>query len=171
MPWYALLLLATVCQRLAELVRTRRNAAWARTRDGVEHGRGHYPAMVALHTGLLVCCLAEPLLLHRPFLPALGWPMLALVLLAQAVRLWCMSTLGPRWTTRVVVLPGAPLVRTGPYRFLHHPNYAVVVVEVAALPLVHTAWVTAAVFSAANALLLTVRVRCENAALAAAAPA
>ncbi|MET7324575.1 isoprenylcysteine carboxylmethyltransferase family protein [Streptomyces sp. NPDC005549] len=171
MSWYALLVLAVAAERVAELVVARRNAAWTLARSGVEHGRGHYPVMVALHTGLLLCCLLEPLLADRPFVPALGWPMLALALLAQALRWWCIATLGPFWNTRVIVVPGARLVGAGPYRFLRHPNYVAVVVEVAALPLVHSAWLTAAVFSVANALLLTVRLRCENTALAQAAPA
>ncbi|MEU4983181.1 isoprenylcysteine carboxylmethyltransferase family protein [Streptomyces sp. NPDC021969] len=171
MPWYALLVLAVAVERVAELVVARRNAAWTLARAGVEHGRGHYPVMVALHTGLLACCLLEPLLADRPFLPALGWPMAALALVAQALRWWCIGTLGPYWNTRVIVVPGARLVGAGPYRFLRHPNYVAVVVEVAALPLVHSAWLTASVFTAANAMLLTVRLRCENTALAQAAPA
>ncbi|MCL7367237.1 MULTISPECIES: isoprenylcysteine carboxyl methyltransferase family protein [Streptomyces] len=171
MPWYVILLLAVAAERVAELVVARRNAAWTLARAGVEHGRGHYPVMVSLHTGLLVCCLLEPLLADRPFLPALGWPALALALLAQALRWWCIATLGPYWNTRVIVVPGARLVGAGPYRFLRHPNYVAVVVEVAALPLVHSAWLTATVFTAANAMLLTVRLRCENTALAQAAPA
>ncbi|PAZ12726.1 hypothetical protein CLM62_28510 [Streptomyces sp. SA15] len=171
MPWYTLLVLAVAAERVAELVVARRNAAWTLARAGVEHGRGHYPVMVALHTGLLGCCLLEPVLADRPFLPALGWPMLALAVLAQALRWWCITTLGPYWNTRVIVVPGARLVGAGPYRFLRHPNYVVVVVEVAALPLVHSAWLTATVFSVANAVLLAVRVRCENAALTQAVPA
>ncbi|MET9306083.1 isoprenylcysteine carboxylmethyltransferase family protein [Streptomyces cellulosae] len=171
MTWYTLLVLAEAAERLAELVVARRNAAWTRARDGVEHGRGHYPAMVVLHTGLLAGCLLEPLLAGRPFLPALGWPALALALLAQALRWWCITTLGPYWNTRVIVVPGARLVGAGPYRFLRHPNYVAVVVEGAALPLVHSAWITATVFTLADAVLLTVRIRCENAALTHAVPA
>ncbi|MGC5233335.1 isoprenylcysteine carboxyl methyltransferase family protein [Streptomyces albogriseolus] len=171
MTWYTLLVLAVAVERLAELVVARRNAAWTRARDGVEHGRGHYPVMVVLHTGLLAGCLLEPLLADRPFLPALGWPALALALLAQALRWWCITTLGPYWNTRVIVVPGARLVGGGPYRLLRHPNYVAVVVEGAALPLVHSAWVTATVFTLADAVLLTVRVRCENAALTRAVPA
>ncbi|MEW2632589.1 isoprenylcysteine carboxylmethyltransferase family protein [Streptomyces sp. NPDC048389] len=171
MPWYTLLVLAVAAERVGELVVARRNAAWTLARSGVEHGRGHYPAMVVLHTGLLACCLLEPVLAHRPFLPALGWPMLALVLLAQALRWWCITTLGRYWNTRVIVVPGTRLIDAGPYRFVRHPNYVAVVVEIAALPLVHSAWLTAALFTAANAVLLTVRIRCENAALTLAAPA
>jgi methyltransferase len=114
---------------------------------------------------LLLGCVVEVWALHRPFIAWLGWPMLALVVLSQALRWWCVRTLGPRWNTLVIVVPQAPLVRRGPYRWLHHPNYVAVVVEGVALPLVHTAWVTAACFTLANALLLTVRIRVENAAL------
>jgi len=127
--------------------------------------------MVVLHTGLLAGCLLEPLLADRPFLPGLGWPALALTLLAQVLRWWCITTLGPYWNTRVIVVPGARLVGAGPYRFLRHPNYVAVVVEGAALPLVHSAWITATVFTLADAVLLTVRIRCENAALSRAVPA
>ena len=171
MPWYTLLVLAVGAERVAELVVARRNAAWTRSRAGVEHGRGHYPVMVALHTALLGCCLLEPALAHRPFVPALAWPMLALTVLAQGLRWWCIGTLGPYWNTRVIVVPGARLVGAGPYRYLRHPNYVAVVVEIAALPLVHSAWLTATAFTLADALLLTVRVRCENAALTLAEPA
>ncbi|MFH9740684.1 isoprenylcysteine carboxyl methyltransferase family protein [Streptomyces roseolus] len=166
MFWYALLVLGVAAERVVELVVARRNTTWTFARAGVEHGSGHYPVMVFLHTALLVCCLLEPVLAHRPFLPALGWPMLALVLSSQALRWWCITTLGPYWNTRVIVVPGTRPIDTGPYRFVRHPNYAAVVVEVAALPLVHSAWLSAVVFSAANAVLLTVRLRCENAALA-----
>ncbi len=122
--------------------------------------------MVVLHIGLLVACVLEPLLLDRPFIPALGWPMLAAVLAAQALRWWCIGTLGPQWNTRVVVIPGAARVVAGPYRWLPHPNYVAVVIEGFALPLVHTAWLTATVFTVLNALLLRTRLRVENAALA-----
>jgi methyltransferase len=166
---YTVLVLLVAAERLAELVTARRNAAWSRRRSGTEYGRGHYPVMVALHTGLLAGCLAEVWLAHRPFVPALGWPMLALAAGAQALRWWCVATLGPRWNTRVIVVPGLALVGAGPYRFFGHPNYVAVVVEGCALPLVHGAWLTAAAFTLLNLPLLAVRVRCENAALAAAA--
>ncbi len=162
---YYLLILAVAVERLAELVVSKRNARWAMSRGGREYGLRHYPVMVVIHTLLLVGCVAEVWLLHRPFLPWLGWPMLALVVAAQALRWWCITTLGHRWNTRVIVVPDAPLVNAGPYRWLHHPNYVAVVVEGVALPLVHTAWVTALCFTVANAWLLTVRIRVENAAL------
>ncbi|MEO8517601.1 MAG: isoprenylcysteine carboxyl methyltransferase family protein [Dermatophilaceae bacterium] len=164
MSLYVALILAVAAERLLELVVSKRNLTWARTHGGREYGFGHYPFMVFLHTGLLVACLVEAG--HRPFIPALGWPMFALVLLAQALRWWCITVLGPRWNTRIVVVPGLPLVDRGPYRWMRHPNYVAVVVEGIALPLVHTAWITALVFTVVNAGLLRVRISAENLALA-----
>ena len=152
-------------ERLAELVVSKRHAAWAFSRGGVERGQSHYPFMVLLHTGLLVGAAVEVWVADRPFLPALGWSMLAVVLLSQALRWWCIATLGNQWNTRVIVVPGLPLVRRGPYRLVPHPNYVAVVAEGLALPLVHTAWVTALVFTVANAALLGERIRVENQAL------
>jgi methyltransferase len=167
MIWYTLLIVAVGLERLAELVVSKRNARWSIEHGGVETGQGHYPVMVVLHTGLLLGCLAEVWLLRPPFLPVLGSAMLALVLASQALRWWCIATLGRQWNTRVIVVPGLPRVTGGPYRFFSHPNYVAVVVEGFALPLVHTAWITALVFSACNAVLLTARIRTENRALAA----
>jgi methyltransferase len=152
-------------ERLAELVLSRRNAAWSAQRGGVEHGAGHYPAMVALHTGFLVAMLVEAWVRRPEVPPSLAWSMLLLVVLAQALRWWCIATLGPQWNTRVIVVPGLAPVSCGPYRFLAHPNYVAVAIEGVALPLVHGAWVVAAVFTIANAALLTVRIRVEDAAL------
>jgi methyltransferase len=153
-------------ERVAELVVSVRNAAWSRARGGVETGQGHYPFMVVLHTGLLVGALVEAWV-RRPGVPSpLAWSMLALVLASQALRWWCITTLGPRWNTRVIVVPGLAPVRSGPYRLLSHPNYVAVVVEGIALPLVHAAWITALVFTVLNAGLLAVRIRAEDAALA-----
>lgn len=163
---YTLLILAVAGERLVELVVSKRHARWALANGGREYGRGHYPYMVALHTALLAGCLAEVWLLDRPFLPWLGWPMLALVLASQALRWWCVATLGPRWNTLVIVVPGLPLVDRGPYRWLRHPNYLAVVVEGIALPLVHTAWLTALIFTLLNFAVLAVRIRVEDAALA-----
>ncbi|WP_167098085.1 isoprenylcysteine carboxyl methyltransferase family protein [Mycobacterium sp. DL592] len=166
MIWYVLLLAAVALERLAELVVSRRNLAWSRERGGVEFGASHYPVMVVLHTALLLGCLVEVLAAHRPFLPALGWPMLAIVVAAQGLRWWCITTLGPQWNTRVVVVPGAPRVSGGPYRYFSHPNYVAVVAEGIALPLVHSAWITALVFTVLNAALLRTRIQTENTALA-----
>jgi methyltransferase len=162
--WYLVLLLAVAAERVAELVVSQRNLAWSRARSGVEFGARHYPFMVVLHVGLLVGCLIEAS--RRSFLPVLGWPMLAVVLASQGLRWWCIATLGRQWNTRVVIVPGAGRVGGGPYRWLNHPNYLAVVLEGAALPLVHSAWLTALVFTALNAALLRVRIGVENRALA-----
>ena len=164
---FLVLILAVGLERVAELVVSERNRRWSLARGGVETGAGHYPPMVLLHTGLLVGALVEVLVTDRPFLGWLGWPMLALALGAQALRWWCIATLGRQWCTRVVVVPGLGAVTGGPYRLLRHPNYLAVVVEGFALPLVHTAWVTAAVFTVLNAVLLRVRIRTEEQALTA----
>lgn len=165
MAWYALLIALVAAERLAELIVSRRNQRWSRQRGGVEFGANHYAPMVVLHTGLLAGAVAEAALGDRPFVPAMGWTMLGLVVTAQGLRWWCIATLGPRWNTRVIVVPGGARIGGGPYRWLAHPNYVAVVVEGFALPLVHTAWITAVVFTVLNAALLSVRIRVENNAL------
>ena len=120
--WYTILVAATAVMRLVELSVARRNLRWARERGGVETGAGHYPVMVALHTALLVGCVVEVWAADRPFLPWLGWPMLVLLVGAHALRWWCIQTLGPQWNTRVVRVPGMPLVTGWPYRWFNHPN-------------------------------------------------
>lgn len=164
---YYLLILVVALERLAELVVSKRNATWAFANGGKEFGRGHYPVMVAIHTALLVGCVVEVWALDRPFIPWLGWTMFVVAVLSQVLRWWCITTLGKRWNTLVIVIPDAPLVKTGPYKYtwLHHPNYLVVVIEGIALPMIHTAWITAICFTLANAWLLSVRLRVENEAL------
>ncbi|GAA4966030.1 isoprenylcysteine carboxyl methyltransferase family protein [Kineococcus glutinatus] len=152
--WFTVLIALTALERVAELVVSVRNARWALSHGGVESGRRHFPPMVALHTALLAGCLAEVHLADRQFLPALGWPALVLAVGSQVLRWWCIATLGPQWNTRVIVVPGLSLVRRGPYRWLRHPNYVAVVLEGVVLPLVHTAWITALVFTVLNAVLL-----------------
>ncbi|MBV9024722.1 MAG: isoprenylcysteine carboxyl methyltransferase family protein [Streptomycetaceae bacterium] len=168
MVWYTMLIGAVAAERLAELTLARRNARWSRAHGGIEAGQEHYPAIVLLHTGLLAGCLMEVWMAGRPFVPVVGWPMLVVVVLAQALRWWCIGTLGPRWNTRVITVPGLPRITGGPYRWLRHPNYAAVAAEGAALPLVHNAWMTAIAFTLCNTALLTVRIGCEEAALSAA---
>jgi len=166
LAWYVLLILAVAAERLVELALSTRNARRAFVRGGVEaESRRFYAAMVLAHALFLVAAPLEVALAGRPFLAALGWPMLLLAGAAMALRYWAIAALGERWNTRVVVVPGEPAVTAGPYRYLRHPNYVAVVVEMVALPLVHTAWVTALVFSAANALLLARRIVHEEAAL------
>ena len=165
---YVVLILATGGERLFELAVSRRNAAVAFARGGTEYGQRHFPWMVALHTGLLLACIAEVVVAQRPFIPSLGWPMLVIALLCQAGRYWIISSLGAQWNTRVIVVPGAGRIARGPYlwEWLPHPNYLLVVVEGIALPLVHTAWVTAIAFTVLNAvLLLGFRIPTEDKAL------
>lgn len=152
-------------QRLLELRLSRRNERRARARGAVERGTGHYPWMVALHICWLLSTLVEGLL-RGPVFPTL-WPVpLAAFLLAQALRYWAILSLGESWNTKILVVPGERLVRRGPYRYLAHPNYVVVAVEVLTFPLIFGAWITALVFSMLNAALLYARIREENRALA-----
>ena len=171
LTFFTVVVALVALERLAELVVSKRNAAWSFARGGVETGQGHYPVMVVLHSGLLVAMLVEAYVV-RPDVPlALAASMLVLVVASQALRWWCIATLGPRWNTRVIIVPGLPPITGGPYRFFSHPNYVAVVVEGAALPLLHLSWITALVFTVANAALLTVRLRVEDAALATLPPA
>lgn len=167
--YYALLGVIAI-ERVAELVVSQQHASELLRRGGIEYGQRHFPVMVALHLALLVGCVVEPIVLHRDFIPVLSYSMIAVVVAANVLRWWCITTLGTRWSARVIVLPGLPLVNTGPYRWFSHPNYVAVVVEGAALPLAGSAWITAVTFTVANAALLTVRLRCETRALASAAP-
>ncbi|MBA2466402.1 MAG: hypothetical protein H0V46_02200 [Sphingomonas sp.] len=146
-------------QRLGELVLARRNTRRLLAAGAKEYGAGHYPLLVGLHAA---------------WLAALWWwapgrgvdlPLLALFALLQLGRLWVIGSLGPRWTTRIIVKPGEPLVRAGPYRYLSHPNYAVVAAEIAVLPLVFGLAGIAVLFSICNAIVLWVRIRAENEAL------
>jgi methyltransferase len=152
------LALVTV-QRLGELVLARRNTAALMRRGAIEVAPGHYPAIIACHT----LWLASLWLLGWSRPVELGW--LALFVLLQAARVWILATLGARWTTRIIIVPGETLVARGPYRFIKHPNYAVVVGEIAVLPLVFGLPVVALVFTLLNAGVLFVRIRAENRAL------
>jgi len=163
-PYLAFLCLLAL-ERSVELLISRRHAARALARGGVEFGQTHLRWMKVLHTSFLLSCAAEVTWLGRPFYPLLGYPMLALVLLAQSIRYWTIASLGPYWSIRVIVIPGTVPVSDGPFRYLRHPNYLAVIVEIIAVPLVHSAWLTALVFSLLNAWLLVVRIRCEEAAL------
>ena len=160
MRGFLTLILLVAVERVAELVVSKRNLDWSKANGGREFGAGHYPVMVALHTGLLVGATVEARARRR-----WNWPAFWVVLAAQALRWWCITTLGKQWNTRVVVVPGAPRITGGPYRVVPHPNYLAVVLEGAALPLVGGAWMTAGVFSVANALLLRTRIRVEDEAL------
>jgi methyltransferase len=160
------LVLLVVLQRAFELLLSRRNDAQLRARGGYEVGGSHYPLIVAVHAGWLAT-----LWLTVPPDAGVSWPWLALYLALQGGRAWVMLTLGRYWTTRIIQLPAEPLIRSGPYRFCRHPNYVVVIGEIAVLPLVFGQWQTAAVFSFLNAAVLFWRIRVENAALARRPPA
>lgn len=155
---YVIMALVTL-QRLAELVIASRNTRHLRALGAIEIGASHYPVMVALHASWLVV-----LWLTVGGQPV-NVPLLGIFVVLQALRVWVLATLGKRWTTRVIVLPGAPLVTGGPFRFLRHPNYCVVIGEIAVLPLVFGLVWVAIVFSLLNAAMLFVRIRSESNAL------
>jgi len=159
--WLWALLGLVALQRMCELIYARRNTARLLAQGGRERGARHYPLIVLLHLAWLA---ALAVLVPADTPPV--WPWLAFFLLLQAGRLWVLASLGPYWTTRIITLPNAPLVRHGPYRFLKHPNYLLVALEIAALPLAFGAWQIALVFTALNAVLLAQRIRIEEAALA-----
>lgn len=154
-----------VAERLVELVLSKRNADRAFARGGVETGQAHYRVMVVFHTLFLVACVAEVLVLQPSFPGGWGWAALGGAVVAQGLRYWAIATLGDRWNSRIIVVPGLAPVTGGPYRFLRHPNYVAVVLELASVPLIHGAWRTALFFSVGNAALLFVRIRAEEAAL------
>jgi methyltransferase len=156
-----LLLLATL-QRLIELVIANRNTRALLAEGAYEVGRGHYPAIVFLHTTWLAVLWAFLLVDLTQFVP---WAAIAYVAV-QGLRLWTLLSLGRYWTARIIVVPTAPLVRRGPYRFIRHPNYLVVVLEIALLPLALGSWPLALGFSIVNAIVLAWRIRAEETTLA-----
>ena len=156
----AIILALVTAQRLAELVIARRNTEALLARGGYEVAAGHYPLIVAVHALWLAT-----LWWFAPGRPIV-WSLIGLFLLLQLGRLWVLATLGERWTTRIIILPGAPVVAGGPFRFLRHPNYFVVAAEIAVLPLAFGLWQAALAFSVANAIVLTIRIRAEEKALA-----
>lgn len=156
---------AVTLERLAELRLSRRNAAWAAAQGGVEVGQDAYRIMTVFHGVFLLACVAEPLLLRRAFTPALAAACLVILIGAQALRWWAIITLGPRWNTRIIVIPDAAPVTGGPYRWLRHPNYLAVIAEMVALPLLGGAWVTALVATVGNALIMRIRISTEERAL------
>ena len=163
--WPAIALLVFVTfQRVAELGLARANTRRLLAGGAYEVAPGHYPLIVLVHTGWLAA-----LWWFAPGRPVV-WPLVAIFFALQLARVWVIRTLGPRWTTRIIILPGAPLVTEGPFRYLSHPNYAVVVAELAVLPLAFGLWEIALIFSILNAMVLTIRVRAEGAALQGASP-
>ena len=161
MIWPAVAILGFVTlQRLLEMRLADSHSRKLLAEGAVEHGREHYPFIVALHAAWLAA-----LWWWAPGRP-INLPLLVLFAVLQIGRVWVIRSLGNRWTTRIIVKPGAPLVRRGPYRFVNHPNYLIVTAEIAVLPLVFGLCQIAVLFSALNAIVLTVRIRAENRALA-----
>lgn len=164
---YYVVLAATAVERLVEMVVSNSNARWSLTQGGREIGREHYPVMVALHSCFLAACAIEPWFRGTVTLPAVAPAAFLIAVGCQALRWWCITTLGRQWNTRVIVVPGLGRVEGGPYRWFSHPNYVAVVIEGIALPAIGGAWITAILFTAANAALLRTRIRTENLALGA----
>ncbi len=162
---YLLLLVVLAAERGFELVLSRRNARRAVAHGAIEVGRSHYRVMVAMHTLFLVSCGTESILVARPVSSILSTIALMSVVLAQVLRYAAVATLGERWNTRIIVMPGAIPVTRGLYRWMRHPNYVAVAIEIAALPLIRGCWITAVVFTVANALMLAVRIPAEERAL------
>lgn len=160
MPVLYWVLALVAAQRLVELWLSARNTRRLLARGAREVGAGHYPLMVVLHAGWLVMTGLTTSPLTQP-----SWPLLGLYLALQAARVWVIASLGPYWTTRIITLDGAPLVKRGPYRWLRHPNYWIVAAEIAVLPLAFGNWAVAVVFGALNAWMLHHRIKVEQAAL------
>ena len=157
-----LVIALVVVQRLAELAYAARNSRRLLAQGGLDAGRDHYPLFILLHGSWLIAIVAA-----APEDPAIRWFPLSIFLLMQILRVWVLATLGRFWTTRIITLPGAPLIRSGPYRYLRHPNYLIVIGEIASLPLVFGEWAVALGFSILNLMLLALRIKVEDSALAA----
>ena len=166
MSLFRLVLLLVAVARILELVHAQRNTRRLLDAGAIEVGRGHYPLMVALHVAWFIAMLAA-----IPDDAPPRWPWLSFFLVLQLGRIWVLASLGRFWTTRIVTRPGAPLVRRGPYRFIRHPNYLIVELEIVSLPMAFGAPLLAVAFGLANAALLWWRIRVENTALAPRRPA
>jgi methyltransferase len=162
---YLIFLSLIAIERGFEVALSRRNARIAFSRGAREYGQKPFQLMAALHTAFLPSCAAEVILLHRPFPGLLGAIALLGAMGSQALPYWAVLTLGSRWNVRIIVVPGEHPITAGPYRFIRHPNYVAVALEMACVPLVHGCWLTAVVFSLANALVLRTRIRGEEKAL------
>jgi methyltransferase len=158
----AFILALVTLQRLGERVLSRDNTGRLLARGGIEVAPGHYPLVVAIHAAWLIALWVW----GRD--QDVNLVALSIFILLQGLRFWVLATLGPRWTTRIIVLPGAPMVTAGPYRYLSHPNYAIVAAEIAVLPLALHLPLLAFIFTVLNALVLVIRIRAESRALAAA---
>jgi len=164
-PAYLLIVAALAAERLLELALSARNRKIAVAAGAIEFGHDHYVFMTAFHVFFFVSLVLEAVWSRHPFPGAIGWIALAGAAAAQALRYWAIATLGVRWNTRIIIFPDAAPVTSGPYRFLRHPNYLAVIIEMACVPMIHGYWLTAVVFSIGNAALLTVRIQREETSL------
>jgi methyltransferase len=161
---FAALVIVLLCQRAAELFLAEKNRRWALERGGKESGQDHYPLIVGMHALFYVSLVLEYRYLSKGWNSA--WPFwLALLILTQLFRVWCIASLGRFWNTRIIVIPGVKRVTTGPYRWLRHPNYVVVAVEILIIPVLCGCYLTALAFTLANLLVLRIRIREEESAL------
>ena len=153
-----------IIQRLVELVVAKRNEQWIKSQGGYEVGKSHYAYMVVLHVGFFVSFLLEFTLLNRG-LSTFLMPLFTVFAVTQLIRIWVLSSLGRFWNTKIMILPGASVVRKGPFQFMRHPNYTIVCIEILVLPLMFNAYITALVFTLLNLYMLSVRIPIEEAAL------
>lgn len=161
---FAIIISIIICQRLIELIVAKRNETWMRGQGAYEVGASHYPLMVGMHVAFFISLISEVIVLDKPISPF--WiPLLAVFLLAQAARIWCLTSLGKFWNTKIIILPGADVVRKGPYKLIRHPNYLIVTIELLVLPLLFSAYLTAIIYSLLNMWMLSVRIPSEEKAL------
>ncbi len=163
-PYFILLLGFVVLQRITELLISRRNERWLRAQGAYEVGQRHYPFIVTLHVAFFFS-LALEVVLFRMAPAAWWWIPFLLFAAAQTLRYWSIATLGRRWNTRVLILPETEPIRRGPYRYLRHPNYVAVAIELLCLPLIFQAYFTALIFTLLNAIMMSIRIPAEARAL------
>jgi len=161
---FAIVISIVILQRLVELVVAKRNEKWMRSQGAIEAGSGHYPIMVAMHIAFFISLLAEVILLDRS-LSSMWIILLVIFLTAQVARIWCLTSLGNFWNTKIIILPGADVVQKGPYKWVRHPNYIIVTTELLVLPLIFGAYSTAIIFTLLNVWMLSVRIPAEEKAL------
>lgn len=153
-----------IAQRLVELAIARRNEKWIKAKGGIEYGKGHYPIMVLIHTAFFLFFISEVLLLHKGI--SNFWPLLLfLFVMTQGMRIWALSSLGRYWNTKIIILPGAEVVKKGPYKIIKHPNYLIVGLEFLIIPLMFNAYITMFLFTLLNIVILSVRIPAEERAL------
>lgn len=162
--FFIIMIAIVIMQRLVELFLAKRNEKWMLRQGAFEAGARHYPLMVMMHAAFFLSLLLEVSLVYRAL--SSFWPvLLALFLIVQVARIWCLTSLGKFWNTKILILPGASVVRKGPYQFIRHPNYLIVTIELLVLPLLFNAYFTAIVFSLLNIWMLSIRIPTEEKAL------